>query len=81
MKRDITYIPNWLKDNNWTDAERLDWINQLFAFSSRDWSVYPKIGEVQGGYPDYEMWALYCLGTCKTKDEALKVWRMIYQHD
>ena len=64
-------LPNWITENDWSDKSRLDWANQIMAFSSRDWSVF---NNANGRTPDFEKWALWCLITSDTKEEAIKTW-------
>jgi len=67
----VGQIPNWIWDNDWSAKRRLYWLNQIMAFSSRDWSQY---AHATPGYPDAEKWAIWCLVCCDTKEEALKTW-------
>ena len=64
-------LPNWLTDNDWSLASRIDWANQIMTFSSRDWSVYPF---AVSGTHDIESWSLWCLICCHTKEEAIDSW-------
>jgi len=66
-------VPNWLKFNDWSGSKRLLLANEIMAFSSRDWSITFNRGDTPDA-PDPEKWALWCLITQDTKEEALAVW-------
>lgn len=70
----ISIIPNWIKENDWSPEKRLDWARQIMAFSPRDWSINFSYGDIPESH-DFEIWALYCLITSDTKEEALETWR------
>lgn len=63
--------PNWIRDNDWSPAARIEWAHTIMATSSRDWSRYDR-GDCR--YRDAETWALRCLICCETKEEALQTW-------
>lgn len=65
------YIPNWIKENDWTPESRLNWIRIIMTTSSRDW-CYHTGADIK--YPDAETWAIYLLSCCDTKDEAKELW-------
>jgi len=64
-------IPNWISENAWSAENRLDWINQIMAFSPRCWSV---VQPTDQKYYDAESWAIWCLACCDSKDAALEAW-------
>jgi hypothetical protein len=70
-KRGIT--PNWISENDWSAKKRLEWANKIMAFSPRDWSINFNSGDKPES-PDSEIWALWCLITNDTKEEALEAW-------
>jgi len=63
-------IPNWIKENDWSAESRILWANTIMATSPRDWSC--NIETLK--HPDPELWALWCLITSDTKEEALESW-------
>ena len=63
--------PNWIAENDWSPASRLDWIHRIMAFSSRDWG---RKDYGAPGTPDPEEWAIWILACIDSKDEALEVW-------
>ncbi len=67
--------PNWIRENDWSSKQRLDWIHRIMAFSPRDWS-FTKHSAVTVGVdcPESETWAMWCLACCDTKEEALESW-------
>lgn len=64
-------VPNWIKDNDWSESSRIKWASEIMAFSPRDWSVYDY---AEGGNIDAEKWSLWCLICCDSKNEALDLW-------
>lgn len=66
-------VPNWLRGNDWSAERRLKEASQIMAFSPRDWSINCNRGDIPES-PDPEIWALWCLITSDTKQEALKMW-------
>ena len=63
--------PNWLKNNDWSDESRIAFAKNIMVFSSRDWSITYKTPQEN---PDSEKWALWCLISCDTKEQAIEDW-------
>ena len=65
-------IPDWIKDD-WSPESRLKTAHDIMAFSPRDWSIRFNKGDTPNS-PDPEIWALWCLICCDTKEEAVEAW-------
>lgn len=70
----FSVIPNWIEENDWTPNSRIHWMQIIMAFSPRDWSINFNAGDNPES-ADAEIWALWCLVMCDSKEEALESWK------
>lgn len=71
---DFTSKPNWIAHNDFSTELRLHWAHQIMGFRPRDWSRYPRVGEVTPGAKDYEMYALYIVINANNAEDAWDMW-------
>ena len=68
----VGQVPNWIRENDWSLESRIKWMKNIMAFSPRDWTVNVE----SPGCPEPELWVLWCLINCNSKELALEEWNI-----